>query len=442
MTSRLKVALLTYALDRPLSGIGRYTLELVRALVRLKDRPQLVLLAAGNVGTLAEASDLQRVSLLACSRLPGLVTLGNVLIPFLARRSRANVVHDPTGVTPLFFGADGARTVVTVHDVFAWSFPGHSTLLDTLIYRRWLPRVLPRVDAVITDSETSRADIVRYLRIAADKVTMIYPGVSPAYGPVSPQQATTVAARYDLAAGYILFVGSVEERKNLRRLLRAYAQLQQRGERRPLVVVGARKWKYSRIMQTVEELDLQQRVIFAGYVPDADLPAIYSAADLFVFPSLYEGFGLPPLEAMACGTPVVCSHAASLPEVVGDAAITVDPYDVQGLAEAMHRVLADSDLRDELRHKGLARAKHFSWEKTARQTIEVYEKVLGVIGTRRTQRTEATEGAEGAEPTVPTETTGAIGPTETTDTTQPAIPPACQRGGSQINTRPKRPAIP
>ena len=143
------------------------------------------------------------------------------------------------------------------------------------------------------------------------------------------------------------------------------------------MIAGPRKWKYARILQAVEELELEAHTIFTGYIPDEDLPAIYSGADLFVFPSLYEGFGLPPLEAMACGTPVVCSNAASLPEVVGDAAIMVDPYDVEGLAQAMRRVLADRDLQEDLRQRGLERAKLFSWEKTARETMQVYEKVLG-----------------------------------------------------------------
>ena len=169
----------------------------------------------------------------------------------------------------------------------------------------------------------------------------------------------------------------MEERKNLRRLLEACELLWRAGEHRPLVVVGARLRKHGGINETLTRPGLERRVVFTGYVPEADLPALYSAADLFVFPSLYEGFGLPPLEAMACGTPVVCSNSSSLPEVVGDAAVTVDPYDVEALAQAMHRVLSDANLRDELRAKGLARTAQFTWERTARETWRVYEKVLG-----------------------------------------------------------------
>ncbi len=372
----MRIGLLIYGLGSSLAGIGRYTLELARAVAALKNGPEVVLLTAGNPGPLAAEKGIQSIPLPGCSRLPGLMTLGNVLIPRRARQLGLDVVHDPTGVTPFLFGAGGARTVVTVHDVFPWSAPGTSTRMDTLIYRHWLPRVLPRVDAVITISETSKADIMRYLRIPPKKIHVVYRCVGEGYRPSLPLQIAEVRQHHGLPSNYILFVGSIEERKNLRRLLHACARLWRAGEKRPLVVVGARRWKYSAIMRTLEELGVEEHVIFTGYVPDADLPAIYSGADVFVFPSLYEGFGLPPLEAMACGTPVVCSNAASLPEVVGDAAITVDPHDVEGLAEAIHRVLADAGLREELRAKGLERAKLFTWERAARETLDVYRRVL------------------------------------------------------------------
>ncbi len=370
------IGLLIYGLDRPIGGISRYTQDLAVALLGLSNGPAVALLTAGGTGPAIEKFSPQSVPLPGCSRLPGLMTLGNVLIPRRARQLGLDVVHDPTGVTPFLFGAGGARTVVTVHDVFPWSAPGTSTRMDTLIYRHWLPRVLPRVDAVITVSQVSKKDIVRYLRVPAQKVHVIHEGVGAAFSPASAEDTSRVQSRIQIPPRYILFVGSIEERKNLRRLLHACARLWRAGEKRPLVVVGARRWKYSAIMRTLEELGVEEHVIFTGYVPDADLPAIYSGADVFVFPSLYEGFGLPPLEAMACGTPVVCSNAASLPEVVGDAAITVDPHDVEGLAEAIHRVLADAGLREELRAKGLERAKLFTWERAARETLAVYRRVL------------------------------------------------------------------
>jgi glycosyltransferase involved in cell wall biosynthesis len=372
----MRVGLLIYALDRPLTGIGRYTLELARALGAPQGDLQVTLLAAGNPGLLA-GHGFRRIPLYGCRLLPGLVTLGNALIPLLARRFGLDIVHDPTGVTPFLFGAGEARTVVTVHDVFAWSCPGTSTLLDTLIYRHWLPRLLPRVDAVITDSEASRSDIVRFLGVPPTRIRVIYPGVSQAHRTGQEAEVDAVRSRYGLPERYILFVGSVEERKNLRGLLYAYAHLRTMEEVYPLVVVGPRRRKGSEIQRVLWELGLEQHVIFAGYVQEADLNAVYKGADLFVFPSLYEGFGLPPLEAMSCGTPVVTSNVSSLPEVVGDAAIMVDPYDVEALAQAMRRALTDADLRAGMREKGRERATQFTWERAARQTAAVYRELCG-----------------------------------------------------------------
>jgi glycosyltransferase involved in cell wall biosynthesis len=374
----VEVGLLTYGLDRPIGGISRYTVDLIHALTssHRSSGVDVTLLTTCSLAASPIGGSDAHHRLAASRHLPGLMTWGNVALRQAAQRLDLDVIHDPTGLTPLLFGAGRARTVVTVHDVFAWSIPGHSTLADTLIYRHWLPRVLPRVNAVITVSHASKTDIVRHLGVPADRVHVTYEGVRHFYGRASVDRTSKVRAQYGLPSNYVLSVGSVEERKNLRRLLQACARLWTAGEERPLVVVGARRWKYSKIMDTVQEMDLEGRVIFTGYVSDEDLPAIYSAADLFVFPSLYEGFGLPPLEAMACGTPVVCSNTASLPEVVGDAAIMVDPHDVEALAEAMHSVLTDPDLAEDLRRRGLERAARFTWERTARETVEVYREVL------------------------------------------------------------------
>jgi glycosyltransferase involved in cell wall biosynthesis len=376
MSTGRRVALLAYGLDRPLSGIARYTLELACAVSRLSQPPSLVMLTAGSAQGLPHAQGVTHRSLPASSRLPGLLTLGSVRIPLLARRCAVDLVHDPTGVAPFLFGAAGARTVVTVHDVFAWSVPGHSTLLDTCVYRYWLPRMLPWVDVVIADSCVSKRDISRYLRVPAQRVTVVYPGVSAACQPVTAVQAAAQVRPYGLAPGYILYLGSIETRKNVGGLLRSYARLRQMGERRPLVVAGIKRGRAAPVEEVVRRLGLGPHVLLSGYVADEHLPALYSAADLFAFPSLYEGFGLPPLEAMACGTPVVCSNAGSLPEVLGDAALMVDPQDVEGLASAMWNVLNDRELAQELRQRGLDRARRFSWEKAAQETMAVYERVL------------------------------------------------------------------
>jgi glycosyltransferase involved in cell wall biosynthesis len=182
--------------------------------------------------------------------------------------------------------------------------------------------------------------------------------------------------RYGIRRPYILYVGGINARKNIVRLFAAYERLNRRQPQVTLVVAGRRQWQTGAIDAAFRELDLADRVHFTGYVDDADLPALYSAAELFVFPSLYEGFGLPPLEAMACGTPVVTSNISSLPEVVGDGALTVDPYDVDGLTTAIERVLTDQVLRVELRRRGVARAAGFTWQRTAQAVYAAYDQTL------------------------------------------------------------------
>lgn len=361
-------ALLTYALDRPLGGIGSYTARLAAAL-RQAGAPPLLLKA----GRLRPGEDM--LALPGAGLVPGLLTLGQLEIALLVRRRRLRLVHDPTGIYPLCLAP--CRTVVTLHDAFPLVTPRTSTLLENLLYRLWLPFALPRADAVITVSQHSQQDILRRLPLRKERLFVIPNAHSPAFRPLTPQQVQPVLDRHALAFPYILYVGSLEPRKNLLRLLQAYAVLRDSLPAWHLVIVGARNfWKSSPVLQTVRSLGLSAWVHFTGFVPEDDLPALYSAASLFVFPSLYEGFGLPPLEAMACGVPVVASNSTSLPEVVGDAALLVDPCDVGQIALAMQRVLSDPALAADLRQRGLARAARFTWRRMAQETLDVYRRVL------------------------------------------------------------------
>ncbi len=368
----MRVGILVYAVDKPLSGISRYAFELVRALTELPNAPEIVLLSAGPVGPLG-AYGLPVVGLAGCSRLPGLMSIGNALTSAAARRQRLDVVHDTTGVTPFAVRMDKARRVVTVHDVIPLSFPGVSTRLDQLLYRHWLPRLLPGVDRVITVSACSKTDIARYLRVPSAKIEAIPLAANPAYKPASEAAVTELRRKLDLPGRYLLYLGSVEARKNLGRVLEALALLHERGEQLTLVVTGQMKWKYAEITETLDRLNLGDKVLFTGYVAEADLPALYTGARGLVFPSLYEGFGLPVLEAMACGAPVVTSTAASLPEVAGDAALLVDPRSVDAIAEAMLRLWKDDALCTALSKQGMLRAAQFSWRSTAQRTVAVYE---------------------------------------------------------------------
>jgi glycosyltransferase involved in cell wall biosynthesis len=377
----MRVGLVTYGLDRPLTGIGRYTLELIQAFSGCDERRlDLILLSAGR-STALNANSYSQVMLPGCRLLPGLMTLGNLLILSISRHLKLDIVHDPTGVSPFLMGAGGAKTIVTVHDVFAWSCPGHSSILDTLLYRYWLPHILTRVDTVITVSRRSQTDIQRYLALPANRLQVIPYGIASRFHPLPPEKVRKhLFQRFGLSMPYILYVGALTKRKNVERALEAFALLSERlsATKLQFVLAGPRTWKQTRVEATLRELGLANRVLLTGPLTDSDLPALYSGAELFVFPSLCEGFGLPPLEAMACGTPVVCSNTTSLPEVVADAAMTIDPYDVVSLAEAMEQVLRNRNLSESLRQKGLARAAQFTWDQTAKETVKLYRRVLGI----------------------------------------------------------------
>jgi glycosyltransferase involved in cell wall biosynthesis len=373
MTPDLRLGLLAYSLDRPPTGIGRYSIELIGSLRCSGVVPTLL---GSPLTHLPKASQYPNLPLPGCRFLPGLMTLGNFAIPKAVNQAGLNIVHDPTGNAPFFWGAGQAKTIVTVHDIFALAFPGSSTLLENIIARFWLPRVLPKVDAIITDSQSSATDLTRLMSISPEKITVIPIATSGDFAPVPLTQAADALATYALTPGYILMVGSLDVRRNLPVLLEAYSLLRRDGETRPLVIVGKHRQGRDRRAELLQKYNLRGHVHFLGYVSLFDMPALYSAADVFIFPSLYEGFGIPPLEAMACGTPVVCSNAASLPEVVGDAGLLVDPRNPLAIANALRKVLDDHNLRAELRERGFKQAASFSWERTAQATLDVYRKIL------------------------------------------------------------------
>ncbi len=302
---------------------------------------------------------------------PAKIVWPNLVLPSRAGRDKFDVVHATTHYGT--FMPCSYSNIITVTDVSPIIHPETHSRMQVAYHRHILPLVLKRADAILTISASSKKDIVSCYGIAEDKVHVIHLGVDRRFVPDAVGES---GFTHTLPARYILNIGTLEGRKNLPRLLEAFAIARSKGLDRKLLIGGARGWRLSNLAGIVEKYALEKDVQFLGYVEDADLPLLYRRADYFVYPSLYEGFGMPILEAMACGVPVITSNCSSMPEVAGEAALLVDPLDVEALAAKMLELAADADLRASLRAMGIDRARQFSWENTARKTLAVYERTI------------------------------------------------------------------
>ncbi|GIK43019.1 MAG: glycosyl transferase family 1 [Chloroflexota bacterium] len=362
------------------AGIGRYSRELVRALAALPletDGPQFHLFVAA-------------ASKVVQPELPGLnftwqpTRLTERWLSRLWYRLHLPLpIETWTGPLDLFHATDfflppvrrGTRTIVTIHDLSFVRLPETVMPGMTNHLNRWVPLSVKRADHVIAVSEATRQDLIELYQTPPEKISVLYHGVTPDFKPViEPDKLSAVRQKYDLGQQpFILSVGTIQPRKNYQRLIQAFAALD---PALALVIVGSRGWNYADVFAEVARQGLEERVHFLGFVADADLPALYSAASLFVYPSLYEGFGLPVLEAMACGTPVIVANQSALPEVVGEAGLLIDPGNVEAIAAAMARVLTDTTLSRHMAQAGQARAACFTWPGMAAKLLNLYEQII------------------------------------------------------------------
>ncbi|MCS6879711.1 MAG: glycosyltransferase family 1 protein [Oscillochloridaceae bacterium] len=358
------------------AGIGRYTRELIRAVVGLDRTITYRLFYAA--GALPAASpyvaDLRalraahpNVQLRPIPLSPRLLTIlwQRLRLPLRAEALAGpmDLLHAPDFVLP----PTRARTLVTVHDLTFLVRPDCAEAGLRRYLTRAVPRALRRADLVLVDSQATAADLARLLGVDGSRVRLIYPGVDARFQPLPSTALEATRARLGLPTNFLLFVGTLEPRKNLPRLVRAFARLAD--PELHLVIAGRRGWLYEDIFATVEQLELQNRVHMLDFVADADLPALYNLARAFVYPSLYEGFGLPVLEALACGAPVVTSGVSSLIEVAGEAAVLVDPLDEAAIADGITRALREAA---RLRVAGPAQARLFRWETAAQRLLACY----------------------------------------------------------------------
>jgi glycosyltransferase involved in cell wall biosynthesis len=351
-------------------GIGTYIRNLLKYLARLDRDTEFVLLCKPqDVEALEEIGPNFR-PVVAPSKPYSLAE--QFMVPARLLTQNVDLFHEPHYVLPLLVPC---RAVVTIHDCIHLMFPQYLPNRFAYAYARAnLWTAARRAERILTVSETSKADILRYCDVPADRIIVIYNAIDDHFAtPPGDEAVQRVRERYQLDGPFALYVGNIKPHKNLERLIDAFDLVRRGGfERMELLIIGDQISKYPRLRRTVDKHKLHKHVRFLGFVPDDTLAALYRLATVFVFPSLYEGFGLPPLEAMASGTPVVTSNRSSLPEIVGDAAELVDPYSAVSIAEGIQRVLSDASLRQTMIARGLARAREFSWEASVRRIHEVY----------------------------------------------------------------------
>lgn len=378
----MKLILNVDAITHPLTGIGQYTLRLARGLrahpaiketrfysaYRWIEDPEQVLAANRPIARIRRWTPFKPLALNIYS------AVRSQAFFWQTRALKQYILHSPNYILLPFDGP----AVATIHDLSYLHYPQHHPRERILFMERHMPRTLAQAAAIICDSEFIRQEIITILGVPADKVTAVALGVDPAFHPRDPATLQPVLARYHLdGLSYLLAVSTLEPRKNLPRLLMAYARLPEAlRARHPLALVGAKGWLNAELERHLAPLERTGQLRRLGYVPQDDLNALYAGAHAFAYPSLYEGFGLPLLEAMASGVPALSSDRSSLPEVAGDAALLVDPEDIDALTAGLERLLDDGGWRRSARDRGLEQARHFSWQRCVEKTVGVYQRLL------------------------------------------------------------------
>jgi glycosyltransferase involved in cell wall biosynthesis len=363
----MKIGIVTKWLDEPYTGIGQYTYKLIKGLLSVDKANRYIFIhkkgGKSDVYKHGEEMFLPKIG-------PGPMWIFPANFFLSIRRNKLDVVHEP--YLGLLLPSD-FRQVMTVHDVTPILFKTtHQSF--TMYFKTFMKKAVKRADAIITVSENTRKDIIKYFKADKEKVHMIHNGVQ--HQPADPKRVKALKKRFDLDGPFLLTVGSLLPTKNQVTAVKAFAKAVRKGKlEHRLVLAGKKDNDYERLRALVKKEKMSKRVVFTDYLEWEDVLGLYSAADMLLFPSLYEGFGFPPLEAMGHGTPVISSDRASMPEVVGDAGILLDPEDVDGWADAIIRVTEEDGLRKELVSKGLERAKQFTWKKAAKRTLKVYESV-------------------------------------------------------------------
>lgn len=372
----MNVGVFSWIIDRQRTGVDNYLYYLIQTMITDGKGDQLSLIHCkeSDDKIYDETNEIMIPNL--PKRLREMIGL-----PYGIMKCNLDILHVPTHfhtqLTPFFLNRN-VKKILTIHDIIPLLFPETYGGNLASLWVRSLKIIKNRPEMFLVDSNNTKRDCIRHLGIEHEKIKVVPLAAPPSFRPFDDLISikSYLIHKYQINTPFILSVGRLEARKNFVPLIKAIHHLKNEGLNFSLVLIGGMGWKHEEVIESMKDLGLEENVIFPGYVSEEDLVKFYNAADLFVYPSLYEGFGLPPLEAMACGTPVITSNTSSLPEVVGEAGIMVDPHDDQELTKAMHKVLTNENLSKKLGQKGLERSKCFTWEKTASETWKVYEEVL------------------------------------------------------------------
>jgi glycosyltransferase involved in cell wall biosynthesis len=380
----MKIAIDATILRKENTGTGFYIINLIKGIqnIHSKDHEFLIYMNRELVGNILDIYD-ERINIINVNfKVRFFRVLWQLFIlPFSLWKRKVDVLHSSNYITPFF--KFGFKVIVSIHDMTFFIMPEKYTVIKRIFFRTLVPVFIKVADYVITISENTKKDIVKFFKMNPDRIYVTYPGIPDSYK-VSiikdEQKIKETLIKYNIKRDFILFVGMIEPRKNVLSLLKAFLLVDKIIDM-DLVIVGKKGWKYEDIddfMNKLKSNPIKNNIIFTGYVPENELLYIYQKASIFIYPSFYEGFGLPPLQAMACGIPVITSNTSSLPEVVGDAALIFEPTDIDGIADAIKRIVFDDRLREELKMKGIKRSERFTLKNFAESTISVYEKLRGI----------------------------------------------------------------
>ena len=367
----MRIVFIADALDIQYAGVHVYTREIIRAVTSLDKNNEYILIRPESKN---QYDGVKEIIVPLSEKIPmhrGMRQYG--AIPSAARKLNPDIVIEPGHFGP-FFLPKKVKRVTVIHDITPVIMPDYHIFMSRLFHKLFLPGILKRANHIITNSEYTKSDVVTHYPITKDKTTAILLGKDENF---KPDNNDGFLKKYNIQKPYFLYVGTLEPRKNLSRLISAFEQLVDNGIcNHQLVLAGKKGWKIDDLYTQIENSSAKNNIILPGFVDKEDLAALYTHADIFVYPSYYEGFGLPILEAMSCGVPVITSNTSSLPEVGGDAALYFDPMSIQDLYETLSKLITNENLMLEMKQKGLERSKQFSWEKAGKETIALFEQIF------------------------------------------------------------------